>query len=140
MAALVAPRSVPLSFNRTKTRFTPGSKRMDPRAAAKNPKLRAVPAAYETVTDGAGGARQAPTLFVSQTVTVTGSAIPPVSALTTIVPAAPTFDVPTANTSVSDALPICTTPSPSTVVMSAIVSGIGVAAVTRADQAPHDSN
>ena len=83
---------------------------MDPWAAAKKPKLRALPAAYGTVTDGAGGARQAPRLFVSHTVSVTGSTVPPVSALTTIVPVDPTFDVPTANTWVADALAMRTTP------------------------------
>ena len=71
---------------------------MDSWAAAKNPKLRALPAACEIVTEGSGGARQAPRLFVSHTLRVTGNAIPPVSALAAIVPAAPTFDVPIANT------------------------------------------
>ena len=80
------------------------------------------------MTVGVGGAKQVEPPVVSQTVSVNGST--PASALTTIVPVAPTLEVPIANSWVAAEPGMRTTPSPLTVAISAIVSGTGEVSAT----------
>src|SRR5258706_5392981 len=79
---------------------------------------------------GVGGDKQTEPPVVSQTISVMGNATAPVSPLTTIVPVAPTFEVPMAKSWVVLELAMRTTPSPLIVDIRAIVSGTGEVSAT----------
>jgi hypothetical protein len=94
-ATLVAPRGTPPpSVMRPNTRLFFASNGMAVLELAKTAKVGVWPAPIVVVTVGVGKARQAPVDgLVSQTLRVTGTLTPPVSAENEMAPADPTFDV-----------------------------------------------
>src|SRR5262249_38149892 len=98
-ATLVAPRGTPPpSMKRPNTRLFFASSGMVVLVLAKIAKVGGSPALVVVVTVEVGKARQAPVDgLVSQTLRLTGTLNPPVSAENVMFPADPTFDVAIAN-------------------------------------------